>query len=166
MSIQDPQYFITSLGLEPHPEGGYFRRTYESDLVGSFKGKRKLYTSIYFLLKSHDISHFHRLQSDELWYYHAGSPLTIHLIHPDGQYEEINLGIHLDQGEAPQILVPKGCIFGSTVVKEHTFSLVGCMVSPGFEYEDFELFAQEDLLKMYPQHEEIIKKMAYKQLPE
>ncbi|WNS76539.1 cupin domain-containing protein [Bacillus sp. DTU_2020_1000418_1_SI_GHA_SEK_038] len=173
MNNHDAQYFVSKLGLEPHPEGGYYKRTFESgertsdqELTVNFEGKRKLYTSIYFLLTSNDLSHLHRLKSDELWYYHAGSPLTIHIIHENGEYEEIKLGLNLDKGEVPQALVPKNAIFGSSVMEEDTFSLVGCMVSPGFEFQDFELFTQDELLSQYPTHKEIIEKLAYKTIPE
>jgi uncharacterized protein len=168
----DPQFYISKLGLEPHPEGGYFRRTFESqektsdqELSVHFEGKRMLYTSIYFLLTSDDVSHFHRLQSDELWYYHAGSPLSIHMIDENGVYTEQKLGLDLENGEVPQVLVPKNTIFGSSVNDKRTFSLVGCMVSPGFEYEDFELFTQEELLAKYPEQREIIMKIAYDVIP-
>lgn len=163
MDKKTAQYWITNLGLSPHPEGGYYKSTFQSDAIISSNGnQRKLFTSIYFLLQSHDISHFHRLKSDELWYYHGGSPLTIHMIDESGEYKEIYLGLNLENGEVPQVLVPKNTIFGSSVMAEETFSLVGCMVSPGFDFEDFELFNQEELLKEYPQHEQIIRKMAYK----
>ena len=172
MNQQDPQYYISKLGLEPHPEGGYFKRTFESqeqitdqELTVDFEGKRMLYTSIYFLLTSKDVSHFHRLQSDELWYYHAGSPLSVHMIDENGEYTEHKLGLHLENGEVPQVLVPKNTIFGSSVKDRDTFSLVGCMVSPGFEYQDFELFTQEELLLKYPEHKEIIMKIAYDVIP-
>lgn len=172
MNQQDPQYYISKLGLEPHPEGGYFKRTFESqeqitdqELTVDFEGKRMLYTSIYFLLTSNDVSHFHRLQSDELWYYHAGSPLSVHMIDENGEYTEYKLGLDLENGEVPQVLVPKNTIFGSSVQDRETFSLVGCMVSPGFEYQDFELFTQEELLLKYPEHKEIIVKIAYDVIP-
>ena len=172
MNQQDPQYYISKLGLEPHPEGGYFKRTFESqeqitdqELTVHFEGKRMLYTSIYFLLTSNDVSHFHRLQSDELWYYHAGSPLSVHMIDENGEYTEYKLGLDLENGEVPQVLVPKNTIFGSSVKDRETFSLVGCMVSPGFEYQDFELFTQEELLLKYPEHKEIIVKIAYDVIP-
>ena len=172
MNQQDPQYYISKLGLEPHPEGGYFKRTFESqeqitdqELTVHFEGKRMLYTSIYFLLTSNDVSHFHRLQSDELWYYHAGSPLSVHMIDENGEYTEHKLGLDLENGEVPQVLVPKNTIFGSSVKDRETFSLVGCMVSPGFEYQDFELFTQEELLLKYPEHKEIIVKIAYDVIP-
>jgi uncharacterized protein len=172
LNQQDPQYYISKLGLEPHPEGGYFKRTFESqeqitdqELTVDFEGKRMLYTSIYFLLTSNDVSHFHRLQSDELWYYHAGSPLSVHVIDENGEYTEYKLGLDLENGEVPQVLVPKNTIFGSSVKDRETFSLVGCMVSPGFEYQDFELFTQEELLLKYPEHKEIIVKIAYDVIP-
>ncbi|WP_144549623.1 cupin domain-containing protein [Bacillus sp. X1(2014)] len=173
MHLKEVHNWVSKLGLTPHPEGGYYKRTFESDeqitdkeLSVTFEGQRKLYTSIYFLLTSDDVSHFHRLKSDELWYFHAGSPLTIHVIDENGKYQELKLGLNLEKGEVPQILVKKNSIFGSSVMEEDTFSLVGCMVSPGFEFRDFELFTQDELIQKYPDHEEIIMKLAYQQLPE
>lgn len=173
MERHNPQYYISNLGLVRHPEGGYYKRTFESEertsdqeLTVNFEGKRKMYTSIYFLLTSNDVSHFHRLKSDELWYYHAGSPLTIHIIDENGDYKEIQLGLNMERGEVPQALVPKNAIFGSSVMHEDAFSLVGCMVSPGFEFQDFELFTQENLLSKYPEYKDIIMKLAYEKIPE
>jgi uncharacterized protein len=172
MQINDLNNLVSQLGLTPHPEGGYYKETFKSDehigdneLSVNFEGKRRLYTSIYFLLTSDDVSHFHRLKSDELWYYHGGSSLSIHVIDESGQYKEIKLGMNFAAGEVPQALVKKNSIFGSSVSEKDTFSLVGCMVSPGFEFQDFELFTQEELMKVYPQHKEIIMKLAYQQLP-
>lgn len=160
--MRDASYYIKNLGLEPHPEGGYFQSSYISKESGE---NRKLYTSIYFLLGVGDVSHFHRLKSDELWYFHAGSSLLVHVIDEEGNYVEHKLGLDIENGETPQVLVPKNTIFGSSVIEGGTFSLVGCMVAPGFEYEDFELFTQKELLQDYPQHKEIIYKMAYETLP-
>lgn len=172
MKNHEIDFWITKLGLEAHPEGGYFKQTFVSgeqvsdqELSVPFEGKRKLYTSIYFLLTSDNVSHFHRLKSDELWYFHAGSSLTVHIIHENGEYEEMKLGLNLDEGQVLQALVPKNSIFGSSVMENDAFALVGCMVSPGFEFQDFELFTQDELLAKYPQHREIIMKLAYEQLP-
>ena len=150
----DFQKWIDFLDLEPHSEGGFFKQTFHSSTtVQNEEGKERfLYTSIYFLLRSEDRSHFHRLKSDELWYFHAGSPLTVHMITEDGRYETKKLGLNTERGEYPQVLVPKNTIFGSTVDDPKTYSLVGCLVSPGFDYNDFELFTQEELLKKYPEH--------------
>ena len=161
------QLFIEKLGLEPHPEGGYFKSTFRAEeQLTLAHGERPGYTSIYFLLRSQDISHLHRLQSDELWYYHGGSALTVHMIHPDGSYEAKKLGLNIATGELPQIRVPKQTIFGSSVDDPNTFSLVGCMVAPGFDFADFELFTQGELLADYPQHEMVIRKMAYETIEE
>ncbi|TCP29615.1 hypothetical protein EV207_10969 [Scopulibacillus darangshiensis] len=172
MNINELQSWVSKLGLTPHPEGGYYKETFKSrevisdkELDVDFTGNRKLYTSIYFLLTSNDVSHFHRLKSDELWYFHGGSPLSIHVIHENGQYDEIKLGINLEKGEVPQALVPKNSIFGSSVMEKDTYSLVGCMVSPGFDFQDFELFTQDELLLKYPGHKDIIMKLAYKRIP-
>ncbi|MDF2067207.1 cupin domain-containing protein [Bacillus sp. Cr_A10] len=157
----DAEYYIKHLGLEPHPEGGYFKSTFASE---ESVNSRKLYTSIYFLLGADDVSHFHRLKSDELWYFHGGSSLLVHVIDEDGNYVEHKVGLDIENGETPQVLVPKNSIFGSSVMENGSFSLVGCMVAPGFEYEDFELFTQSELLDKYPQHEQIIRKLAYEKL--
>ena len=165
MNQNNAEYWITHLGLEPHPEGGFFRRSFESKEEISEKA-RKLYTSIYFLLRAGDVSHFHRLQSDELWYFHAGSSMSVHIIHENGDYEEAKLGLNAENGEVPQVLVPKRSIFGSSLSEDKSFSLVGCMVAPGFEYEDFELFTQKELIVDYPQHEKVIRKIAYETIPD
>ncbi|MEW9052926.1 MAG: cupin domain-containing protein [Neobacillus sp.] len=172
MHIDELHKWVSKLELSPHPEGGYFKSTFESDeritdreRSVNYAGERKLFTSIYFLLTSNDVSHFHRLKSDELWYYHGGSSLTVHIIHENGEYEEIKLGLNLDKGEVPQALVKKNSIFGSSVMEKDTCALVGCMVSPGFDFQDFELFTQDELLTKYPQHHEIIMKLAYKEIP-
>ena len=159
------EQLIEALQLEPHPEGGFYRSTIrDEEKLQLARGERPLYTSIYFLLRSQDISHLHRLQSDEVWYYHGGSALTIHMIHPDGMYEAKKLGVNIANGEQPQILVKKGTIFGSSVEAEDTYGLVGCMVAPGFDFVDFELFTQQELIELYPQHEGIIKKMAFEKI--
>ncbi|WP_080011634.1 cupin domain-containing protein [Clostridium botulinum] len=141
--------------MKKHPEGGYYKQSFSSqDTIG----RKQLWTSIYFLLNSEEVSHFHRLKSDELWYFHDGETLTIYMISPSGELIEKKLGLNIEQGEAPQVLVPKGYIFGSAINNEG-FSLVGCMVSPGFQFNDFELFTRKELLEKYPYYKEIIKKL-------
>ena len=86
------------------------------------------------------------------------------MIHANGTYEAKKLGLDIANGEQPQILVEKGVIFGSSVEAEDTYGLVGCMVAPGFDFADFELFTQRQLIELYPQHEGIIRKMAFEQI--
>jgi predicted cupin superfamily sugar epimerase len=150
------QYFIEKLNLEPHIEGGYFKESFVSEQ--NINDGKKLWTSIYFLLQTGDVSNLHVLKSDEMWYYHAGSSLTIYMISPNGELTTKNLGLNFEKGETPQFLVPKGYIFGSAM-NEDGFSLVGCMVSPGFTFEDFKLLKRAELLNLYPEHEVIIKKL-------
>lgn len=149
--------FIEYLALEQHVEGGYYRSSYRSETP--FDQTRALWSSIYFLLRTGEVSHFHRLTADEMWYFHAGQSLTIYMIAPDGVLTTAQLGLDLAAGERPQFLVPKGCIFGSAM-NQPGFSLVGCMVSPGFTFDDFELFSQKTLLAHYPQHSKIIKRLS------
>lgn len=158
-------YFVENLKMISHPEGGFYKETFVSgenisarNLNTEFEGVRKLWTSIYFLLRDGEVSNFHRLKSDEMWYYHSGSPLTIYMISPDGTLITEQLGLNIEKGEKPQILVPKDYIFGSAMNNEG-YALVGCMVSPGFEFKDFELFERNFLLEKYPEHKEIILKL-------
>ncbi|GEN57960.1 cupin [Halolactibacillus alkaliphilus] len=150
---------IQKLNLNPHPEGGYYASIFKGDTPES-NALRPQYTSIYFLLKENDRSHFHQLTADELWYFHEGSALTIHMIEPSGLYRTETLGLDIAKGERPQVLVKKGTIFGSTVNGD--YGLVGCMVSPGFCFDDFTLFTEKELLERYPQHVSIIKQLTIK----
>ena len=158
-------YFIKTLNMVPHPEGGFYKEVYTSEenitskeLNVDFEGPRKLWTSIYFLLRDGEVSNFHRLKSDEMWYYHSGSPLTVYMINPEGELFTEQLGLNIEKGEKPQVLVPKGYIFGSAMNNEG-YALVGCMVSPGFEFTDFELFYRNDLTEKYPHYEQLIHKL-------
>ncbi len=160
--------WITRLDMTAHPEGGYYKQSFvspEKITTTDHPNERNLYTSIYFLLQSHDVSHLHRLRSDELWYFHAGDAVTIHIFTSAGEYRVEKLGLNIATGERPQVLVEKGSIFGSTVEAQNTFSLVGCMVSPGFDFADFELLVQAELLERYPQQKQLIQKLAYKNIP-
>ena len=154
---------VGQLKLEPHPEGGYYRQTYKDD--GKVTGYESIdlddphaaSTAIVFLMTEGNFSALHRLKADEVWHFYEGSSLSVHVIEEDGSHREIRLGRNLDQGEAYQAVVKRGTIFGSCV--DAGYALVGCTVAPGFEFEDFELLAREDLLQAYPQHQKLIKKL-------
>ena len=154
--MKSAEYYINNLNMEKHIEGGYFKESFRSqDEVNKDK---KLWSSIYFLLETGEVSNFHRLKSDELWYYHDGEALTIYMITPEGELITKKLGKNIEKGEAPQVLVEKGCIFGS-VMNNDGYALVGCMVAPAFQYDEFELFKRDDLLELYPNHKDIIIKL-------
>lgn len=157
--MKSAEYYIKNLEMEKHIEGGYFKESFLS--VDEVRSDKKLWSSIYFLLKTGEVSNFHRLKSDELWYYHDGEALTIYMISPEGELITSQLGNNIEKGERPQVLVPKGYIFGSAMNNDG-YALVGCMVSPAFEYSDFELFDREYLLNLYPEHKETIIKLTRK----
>lgn len=158
--------YIQQLNLQPHAEGGWYRQVFHAAtqrLDPASQAQRFDYTSIYFLLDESSPSHLHRLLHDELWYFHAGQPLTVHCLMPDGSYEALHLGSDLAAGQEFQARVPAGTIFGAEV--HQGFALVSCMVAPGFDYRDFELLTAQELTAMYPAQASMIKRMAYAKLP-
>jgi uncharacterized protein len=163
MTNLNADYWINKLQLQAHPEGGYFREIYRSDetlnkesLPDRYSGKRNFATSIYFLLKGKDKSLFHKLKSDEIWHFYSGSPLTVYIIDENGKLQHEKLGGNFDSGEQFQIIIKKGLWFGAEVNDKTSFSLIGCTVSPGFDFNDFELGERDKLLKQYPEHKNII----------
>ena len=161
---KDAQYWINHLGLSPHPEGGYYRVTYKSDLTivrsalpSSYQGDRSASTAIYFLLDEGNFSAFHRIASDEVWHFYAGSSLVVYVIDPDGDYSELHLGS--DEGEEFQAVVKAGCWFASRVRDAVGFALVGCTVAPGFDFADFELGVRSELIRAFPAHRKLIEEL-------
>ena len=161
---------IRTLELEPHVEGGYFRELLRSEetvpgtLPDRYSGSRCYYTNIYFMLRSSDISHLHRLTSDEIWHFLEGSPTCVVIINPDGALQTVRLGADTAAGEVFTVLMPRGSWFGAflptpAALSEDAYSLISCTVSPGFEYDDFELASRDALLAQYPAHKEIICKL-------
>ncbi len=154
--------WIKKLGLTPHPEGGYFREAYRSgELISSlperYKGLRCFGTSIYFLLTGKQLSAFHRIRSDETWHFYAGCPLTLYTLDDTGDLHEYILGNSLTGGEVLQHTIPSGTWFAGKPADENSYSLLGCTVAPGFEFEDFELGNYEKLAGIFPAHKKILK---------
>jgi predicted cupin superfamily sugar epimerase len=164
--IKSAQYWIDKLNLIAHPEGGYYRETYRSELSiarealpPEFSGPRLVSTAIYFLLDGKNFSAFHRLRSDELWHFYSGSPITLHVIEPDGGYSEIQLGDDPDAGAVLQAVVKAGRWFASRVRDPGSFALAGCTVAPGFDFADFELGKRAELVRLYPQQRNLIESL-------
>ncbi len=149
------QNIIDRLQLTPHPEGGFFRRTYRSPLALDMQGKsRWCSTGIYYLLPRGERSHFHRLKFDEMWHFYRGESLTLLEITLNGRLKKTKIGPDLLGEEFPQYVVPAGHWFAA--YPDGAYSLVGCTMAPGFDYEDFELGKKEQLLQEYPHyHSEI-----------
>ena len=157
---------IQKYHLAPHPEGGWYKQTYKSSeqtdkaaLPERFNGDRAFSTAIYFLLEQGNFSAFHRIKSDECWHFYAGDPLLIYIIEKNGELKIISLGSDADKGQSFQYVVPANCWFGSRPAPKSEYCFVGCTVSPGFEFDDFELANRNELSAMYPQHKEIIKEL-------
>lgn len=160
----DAAYWIKKLGLISHPEGGFYKETYRSSASSSFlmNGKEKVRsysTSIYFLMENGDFSAFHKIQSDELWHFYAGEALEIYHIDPKGNLIKTMLGPDPEKGETLQAVIPANLWFASRPKNTSKYSLVGCTVSPGFDFEDFEMAKRENLFSKYPEHTKIIEEL-------
>jgi predicted cupin superfamily sugar epimerase len=154
---------INKYGLQPHPEGGWYKETYKSSeyipaaaLPERFGGSRTFSTGIYFLLRQNDFSAFHRIKSDECWHFYAGDPLVIYVIKQDGKLNIITLGDDISNGQLFQYIVPANCWFASKPAADSIWCFVGCTVAPGFDFADFELADALALSALYPDHKNII----------
>jgi len=159
---------ISILDLQAHPEGGYFKETYRSkgiiktsSLDNSFSGERNYCTSIYFLLTSDSFSAFHKINQDEIWHFYDGSPILLHTISPDGDYNTITIGKDIYNNETLQYVVPGGWWFAAEVIELNSYSLLGCTVAPGFHFDDFVLESEAVLAAMFPKHKAIIARLTH-----
>jgi uncharacterized protein len=157
--------WINHLDLSPHPEGGYFKEIYRNkteisgkNLPGNYSGNRNLATSIYFLLDKDQVSKLHRLASDEIWYFHAGSSVIVHVFY-NGNYTLHTLGDNHRNNEQLQVILPAGSIFGAEVADKNSFGLFGCMVAPGFHFDDFDLIQGDNLINLYPMQNDLILRL-------
>lgn len=129
-----PRDIIGILGLRPHPEGGWYRETWRAEAPD---GERAAGTAIYYLLEAGQVSHWHRVDAAEIWHWYAGAALVLsRSMYGRGQEDAI-LGPDLAAGERPQLQVPAGC--WQSAASRGDFTLVGCTVCPGFEFQGFEM---------------------------
>lgn len=158
--------WIRTLGLTPHPEGGFFRETYRADegiasahLPARFAGDRPFATAIYFLLEGRQTSRLHRLRSDEVWHFHVGGPLVVDSIAPDGAATRAVLGAAVEAGQVFQHVVPAGHWFGAALERAESYALVGCTVAPGFDFAELELAHRDALVAQFPHHRALIERL-------
>lgn len=159
-------YWIKKMQLLTHVEGGYYREIYRStitvnkdSLPQGFHGNRNICTAIYFLLANNQFSSFHRIASDEIWHFYSGDALSIYEIEPNGMLIEHRLGSNAEAGEVFQSVIKAGNWFASRVASGEGYALVGCTVSPGFDFEDFEIAERKSLIEQFPRHEELIRQL-------
>jgi hypothetical protein len=147
---------IAQLGLQPHPEGGFFVETFRSSLQLSLADGRcrAASTAIYFLLPCNAFSSLHQVTSDEIWHYYDGEPLELTTITPEGILEHVILGKNFAAGQMPQHVVPRGVWQGARPLRSAGigYTLVGCTVAPGFDFEDFTMLSRAGLELLFPQH--------------
>ncbi len=162
--MEEVNRLIDRFTLQPHPEGGYYASTYQSSvqipkeaLPAGFGGIRPISSAIYFLVEQNNFSAFHRIQSDECWHFYEGDALGLHCLSPNGSYRFIALG------RGPQCVyqyvVPAGDWFAAEPMPGSLYSFVGCTVSPGFHFEEWELADKQQLLKDYPTFHELIHRL-------
>lgn len=156
--IDDINNLIKRYNLQPHIEGGYFCRHYESNEYIKRESNEicKAGSAIYYMLTENDISHFHSIASDELWHFYDGGLLEIHIITKNNEYQVKYLGNSLRYNYASFCIpIEKGCIFAAKVVTGN-YVFTGCSLHPEFEMDKFKLYSMEDLVKIYPQYTENI----------
>lgn len=150
--MENAKQIIEHLQMLPHPEGGYYKETYRTTetLLTKSGETRNIGTAIYYLLENEDKSHFHRLGSDELWFFHLGIPIEIFCIEANEVVIKL-LGNDLANGAKPQWLIPANTWFAAKVQNSSGFALVSCTVSPGFDFKDFEMAERSVLLNQFPE---------------
>ncbi|HUL82914.1 MAG TPA: cupin domain-containing protein [Gammaproteobacteria bacterium] len=157
---------VERLALTPHPEGGYYREVFRSQIALEHIGhdraggaRRCAGTLIYFLLAERDFSAFHRVRgADEIWHLYAGGPLELHTIDGSRRHELRVLATDLTRGE-PAAVVPADCLQAARLAPGASFAFCGCTVAPGFEFADFEMPPADELAAAFPAHERIIREL-------
>lgn len=158
----DSKKLVETLKLEPHPEGGYYKETYRSEQTLTLKegSVRNVSTAIYYMLENENKSSFHRIKSDELWFFHQGEPLEIVFI-KDRNLQTIILGNSIENGEVPQAKIDADTWFAAKISSGKGYSLVSCTVAPGFDFLDFELAERSVLFQQYPDLKEVIEEFTH-----
>jgi predicted cupin superfamily sugar epimerase len=144
-------------------EGGYFAETYRSTemispecLQGRYSSPRSVSTAIYYLLEPNTFSELHRVASDEIFHFYLGDPVEMLQLWPDDSAKRVLIGTDIESGMVPQVVVPHGVWQGARLVAGGRFALLGCTVSPGFDYADYESGSRQLLSEAYPEHRDMI----------
>jgi predicted cupin superfamily sugar epimerase len=143
--MQTVNTLVEDLQLLPHPEGGFYKEMYRSPTIVNADGlvQKSAYTSIYYLLSGNDFSSWHRIKSDETWYFHTGCNVIIYFFDQNKALQTIQLGL---DSKCLQATIPANTWFAAKPVNENLFCLVSCAVAPGFEFTDFEIGQRNSLL--------------------
>ena len=151
------EQFKAAYHLEKHPEGGWFSEGYTAPFNAD---GRPLAGSIYFLLDQNEISHFHQIDCDEIWYYHKGCGLKITVLQ-DGKRETLLLGSDWETGQRAMAVIPKGAIFAAENMDSNGYTFMSCATAPDFRYEGFRLVSRKEIGESYPLLQEEIGYLAF-----
>ena len=159
---------VDRLNMIPHPEGGYYRRNWQSLLSGDLKDStqkivfpaKTIGSSILYLLPSIEVSAWHRVACDEMWHHYSGSPLKIYMLSSQKGFEETVLGSDVLSGQNPQVIIHRNTWFAAETVEDHTWALCGCTLWPAFTYTDFEMADVAKLIDEFPAYREQIEHIA------
>lgn len=161
-------YYIETLKLKKHPEGGYYKEIYRAGelilpehLPNRYGKPRAFSTSIYFLLEGRQFSSFHKLKSDELWHFYDGTSVLVYILNENGELKIHKAGREMDKGDLFQLTIEKNNWFAAELEDKTSFALIGCTVSPGFEFSDFKMGKREELINRYPEHKSLIERLTY-----
>jgi predicted cupin superfamily sugar epimerase len=168
-SMPTAKEIIELLGMKAHPnEGGFYVETHRSPITlpqellpREYSGHRSIETAIYYLLTREGCSHLHRLPGPEIYHFYLGDPVEMLLLEPEGPAQVYVLGTDLLAGMHPQFLVPTGLWQGSRVLEDgaHGFALLGTTMAPGFSFDDYEAGDREELIRLYPDQAERIRRL-------
>jgi predicted cupin superfamily sugar epimerase len=158
-----PDEIKTLLKLAPHPvEGGWFRQTYKSGvMLETPPGTRSVGTAIYYLLEPGTFSEMHMLTSDEIFHFYLGDPVEMLQLHPSGRSAVFTLGPDLSKGQHVQLMVPAGVWQGTRLLPGGKLALLGCTVTPGFEFADYSSGSYSDLAAKWPAETERIRALTH-----
>lgn len=146
--MQTIDSLVYDLQLLPHPEGGFYREMYRSPTILNADGlvQKSAYTSIYYLLSGNDFSSWHRIKSDETWYFHSGCDVVIYFFDENKVLQTVQLGL---DSKCLQATISANTWFAAKPISQDSFCLVSCAVAPGFEFADFEIGQRDSLLNEF-----------------
>ncbi|HOZ01668.1 MAG TPA: cupin domain-containing protein [Candidatus Syntrophosphaera sp.] len=165
--MEDYRLFLDKLNMMPHPEGGFYRRNWQSLLTGDLRdgtGKtlfpnRLIGSSILYLLPHTMVCKWHRVKCDEMWHHYEGTPLTLYLLTAQKGLETITLGHDFKAGQNPQFIVPRLTWFAAELAEPSGYAFCGCTLWPAFSYTDFEMAEPDSLADDFPAHAELIRRI-------
>lgn len=162
------EQIIEMFNMKPlRPEGGFYVETYRADesiakavLPERYGANKSFSTAIYYLLTPDTQSSLHRLPTDEIFHFYLGGPVKMLQLYPDGMAKIVSLGHNIVAGQQVQAIVPRGVWQGSLLMEGGQFALMGVTVAPGFNFFDYEYADRQSLTTQFPEHKELITRLA------